>query len=89
MSQSVRDIIDACRDKALGCTDLTREELIALISIDPESKDCDYLGRTARDVKAHFSGNVARLGTSTTIFLGNDDTIRKDTEDDDGCRQMP
>ena len=66
---SVRDIIDACREKALRCEDLTREELIALISIDPDSEDCDYLGETAMDVKRRFSGNVARLGTSIGLDL--------------------
>ena len=65
----IRDTIDACREKALRCEDLTRDEFIALLSIDPDSPDCDYLGKTARKVKEHFSGNVARLGTSIGLDL--------------------
>ena len=65
----IRDIIDRCREKALRCEDLTRDEFVALLSIDPDSPDCDYLGETARSVKEHYSGNVTRLGTSIGLDL--------------------
>ena len=65
----VKAIIDRCRDKALRCEDLTRDEMIALLSIDPDSEECDYLGETARKVKEHYSGNVARLGSSIGLDL--------------------
>lgn len=69
LPSAIREIIDRCRDKALRCEDLTRDELVALISIDPENADCDYLGETARNVKRHFSGDVTRLGTSIGLDL--------------------
>ena len=69
MDGDVKAIIDRCRDKALRCEDLTRDEMIALLSIDPDSEECDYLGNTARDVKRHYSGDVIRLGTSIGLDL--------------------
>lgn len=69
MDDSVLKTIDRCKEKALRCENLTRDEMIALLSIDPNSEECDYLGKTAREVKRHYSGDVIRLGTSIGLDL--------------------
>ena len=69
MEQKTAELIDRCKDKAMRDEDLTREELIGLIDIDPESEECDYLGKAAREVKRKNTGDVAHVGTSIGLDL--------------------
>lgn len=69
MNADVVNTINRAKEKALRCVNLSRDELIALVAIDPESEECDYLGQCAFEVKNHFSGNVVRLGTSIGLDL--------------------
>ena len=69
MDPKTVELIDRAKDKAMKDEDLTREELIDLIDIDPDSEECDYLGKAAREVKRKNTGDVAHIGTSIGLDL--------------------
>lgn len=69
MDPETIELIDRAKDKAMKDQDLTREELIGLIDIDPDSEECDYLGKAAREVKRKNTGDVAHIGTSIGLDL--------------------
>ena len=69
MNLETKDLIDRAKEKAMRDEDLTREELIGLIDIDPDSEECDYLGKAAREVKRKNTGDVAYIGTSIGLDL--------------------
>ena len=47
MNAETIELIDRVKDKAMRDEDLNREELIGIIDIDPDSEECDYLGKAA------------------------------------------
>ena len=69
MDPKTVELIDRAKDKAMKDEDLTREELIGLIDIDPDSEECDYLGKAAREVKRKNTGDIAHIGTSIGLDL--------------------
>ena len=69
MDSRTVDLIENVRRKSLAGEELTRDELIALISIDPESEECDHLGRVSREVKEAISGNEVHIGSSIGVDL--------------------
>ena len=69
MDSEIVELIDRVKDKAMRDEDLTREELIGIIDIDPDSEECDYLGKAAWDVKQKNTGNVVHIGNSIGLDL--------------------
>ena len=69
MDRAIVALIDDVKRKALSAEELTREELIGLISIDPDSEECDYLGHVSREVKEKISGNEVHIGSSIGVDL--------------------
>lgn len=54
------DIIERAKVSALSGNILDRDSIISLLQIDPESKECDLLGKAARELIMRIS-----------IFLSN------------------
>ena len=69
MDAEIKRLIDEARVTATGVSLLDRDTMIRLLAIDPESEECEYLGRAARDVARVLAGNKARIGTSIGLDL--------------------
>ncbi|MGN1044762.1 MAG: radical SAM protein [Candidatus Methanomethylophilaceae archaeon] len=69
MDERIIDLIDSAGKKALSGTELTREEIVALVSIDPDSEECDHLGHVSRMVKEVISGTEVHIGSSIGVDL--------------------
>ena len=64
MDQSVLDIIDRMKEKALKDERQDREDVLRMLSLDPTSEECRYLGSAAKDVAIQSNGGKARIGIS-------------------------
>lgn len=69
MDPTIVELIETVKMKALNGEELTKDELIGLISIDPESEECDHLGKVSREVKVAISGNEVHIGSSIGVDL--------------------
>ena len=64
MQQEVLDRIDSLFETSkTEPFDITKEDIVWLLSLDPESEECDYMGRKAREL-ARIRGNVGTIGTA-------------------------
>lgn len=69
MDGDIIGIIDDAKEKALNNQDLERNVLRRFLELDPFSKECQYLGETARDVARKTLGNKGRVGSSIGVDL--------------------
>ena len=69
MDNEVTNLVDEAKVIASGIGPMDRDMIVRLLSIDPDSEECQYLGRAARDVARMNSGNRARVGTSIGLDL--------------------
>lgn len=69
VNRKTKELIDFAKEKAMKDEDLARDELVELIDVDPESEECDYLGKAAREVKRKNTGDTAHIGTSIGLDL--------------------
>jgi len=61
------DLIKRAKLNALNGNILDRESIIALLQIDPESKECDFLGKAAREVASIICKDRAYLWAAIGI----------------------
>ena len=69
MDEEVKRLIDEVKVIATGIGVLDKEKIIRLLELDPDSEECEYLGKVAREVARVNSGNRARIGTSIGLDL--------------------
>ena len=69
MDKSVADLIERAKDVSINGGLIDRDTIIALLSIDPDSEECMYLGEAARESARTLVGNKARVGTSIGLDL--------------------
>lgn len=69
MDPAIRDLIDKAKDVSVSGGLIDRETIIGLLSIDPDSEECEYLGKAAREAAKVLVGNKARVGTSIGLDL--------------------
>jgi biotin synthase len=55
------DLIKKAKESALSGHVLDKENIVSLLQIDPESKECDFLGKTAREVTSVICKDRAYL----------------------------
>ena len=65
MNPEILSLIDGCYSKSLEDPfSITVGDMIALLSIDPDSEECGYLGSKARELATKRSMNKARMTTA-------------------------
>ena len=65
MDEDTRRFIDDAFDRAMKDTELlTEKDLIRMLSLDPESEECGYLGSKAREIARVKAKNKAQVGTA-------------------------
>jgi len=69
MDNEVTCLVDKAMVITSGNGSIDRDTIVRLLAIDPDSEECEYLGRAARDVARRNSGNRARVGTSIGLDL--------------------
>lgn len=68
MDEDTRRFIDDAFDRAMKDTELlTEKDLIRMLSLDPESEECGYLGSKAREIARVKAKNKAQVGTAFGI----------------------
>ena len=68
MDQAIRDFIDDAYDRAMKDTELiTEQDLVRMLALDPESEECEYLGKKAREIARVKVKNKAQVGTAFGI----------------------
>ena len=68
MDQGIRDFIDDAYDRAMKDTELiTEQDLVRMLALDPESEECEYLGKKAREIARVKVKNKAQVGTAFGI----------------------
>jgi len=69
MDKQMKDFIDGIKEKAMNDADLTRDELLKLLGLNPASEECRYLGESAREVSRTKANNKAKVGSSIGVDL--------------------
>ncbi|MFA6680093.1 MAG: hypothetical protein WCR96_06360, partial [Candidatus Methanomethylophilaceae archaeon] len=69
MDEETKKIIDKTKETCLDGQFVERRTLLRLLSLDPESDECEYLGRSAREVSNILTENIATIGSSIGIDL--------------------
>ena len=69
MNPEVKKLIDKAKVIVTGIGDIDRDTIISLLDIEPGSEECEYLGKTAREVARINSNNQAKVGTSIGLDL--------------------
>jgi len=69
MDKQMKDFIDGIKEKAMNDKDLTRDELLKLFGMDPNSEECKYMGESAREVSRVKANNKAKIGSSIGVDL--------------------
>ncbi len=68
MDEEIRRFIDESYEKAMKDTDLlTEDDLVRMLSLDPESEECAYLGSRAREIARVKVKNRAQVSTAFGI----------------------
>ncbi len=67
MSTEIRSIIDRAKQTSLKDGIIPREDIVAMLDIDPKSDDCEYLRQAAEEVTKAVSGNKVRIGISIGV----------------------
>ena len=68
MDPDIRTFIDDAYERAMKDIELiTEKDLVRMLSLDPESEECEYLGRKARDIARVKVKNKAHVGTAFGI----------------------
>ena len=68
MDAEVKRLIDDAKEENLNNRFVSREVLLKFLELDPNSEECEYLGKAAREI-ARANGNKARVGSSIGIDL--------------------
>ncbi len=64
---NISEMIRYARENALGGNMLDRDNIIALLEIDPDSSLANDLGKAAREVAAEITGNLGRVWASIGV----------------------
>ena len=68
MDQEIRSFIDDAYERAMKDSDLiTEQDLVRMLSLDPESEECGYLGKKAREIARVKVNNRAMVSTAFGI----------------------
>ena len=63
MDAGIAEVIDGLYEKSKNDPfSITREDILWILSLDPRSEECDYMGRKAREL-ARLRGNIGSIGT--------------------------
>ncbi|MFA7149573.1 MAG: hypothetical protein WC067_00980 [Candidatus Methanomethylophilaceae archaeon] len=69
MDREMEKLINEAKETCLNGQPIRRRTLLRLLELDPESEECKYLGRSAREVSDAVSKNIAAVGSSVGIDL--------------------
>lgn len=69
MDDAVRQLIDRAKEISVSGKLIEREMIVSLLAIDPDSEECEYLGKAAREAATVLVENKARVGTSIGLDL--------------------
>ena len=69
MDERIRELIDRTKDEALRGATASRETILTLLAIAPDSEEAGYLGRAANEVAHAAAGGRARLAGAVGIDL--------------------
>ena len=67
MDETIRKMIDDAKEMAIRNQDVERKILKKFLEFDPLSEECEYLGKSARDVARVTFNNKGRIGSSIGI----------------------
>lgn len=67
MSAEIRSTIDRVKQISLDSGIVPRKDILTLLSIDPNSDDCEYLRQAAEEVTRQNTGNRIRVGISIGV----------------------
>ena len=63
MDQDFKEFVDRCFEVSARKEDISRDDIIRMLGVCPDSEECGYLGSRARELAAIKSKNKATLGT--------------------------
>ena len=63
-ADTVRFLDDAFERSMKDHMSITKDDIIRMLSLDPESEECEYMGKKARELAGKRSGNKASVGTA-------------------------
>lgn len=63
-AETVQFLDDAFERSIKDHMSITREDIVRMLSLDPESEECEYMGKKARELARKRSGNKASVGTA-------------------------
>ena len=63
MDQDFKEFVDRCFEVSARKEDISRDDIIRMLGVSPDSEECGYLGSRARELAAIKSKNKATLGT--------------------------
>lgn len=69
MDETVKQLIDNAKEKSMRDEVIDKATVIKLLSLDPESEECAYLGSAAREVTRVLCHNKGKIGSSIGIDL--------------------
>lgn len=69
MDSELKGVIDRAKETSINNKLIDRETIVKLLSIVPDSEECEYLGKAAREAAKVLVGNRARVGTSIGLDL--------------------
>lgn len=69
MNSAIICIIDKAKETVVSGGLIDKDVITALLEIEPDSDECEYLGKTAREVAKILTNDMARIGTSIGLDL--------------------
>ena len=63
MDQDFKEFVDRCFEVSARKEDISRDDIIRMLGVSPDSEECEYLGSRARELAAIKSKDKATLGT--------------------------